>query len=155
MLKINRTNSENPDFRSLIKQLDADLNSRYGIIQEAYDKHNKIERIDTVVIAYYYNKPVGCACFKEFSANTVEVKRMFVNEGLRGKKIGTQLLSELEAWATELNYLSAVLETGKQQPEAIALYRKSGYDIIENYGQYKGMKNSICMSKQLKSSYKQ
>jgi hypothetical protein len=41
------------------------------------------------------------------------------------------------------------LETGKQQPEAIRLYEKSGYAYIPNYGQYAGVDNSVCMKKEL------
>jgi len=40
-----------------------------------------------------------------------------------------------------------VLETGLRQPEAIALYTKSGYNPIPNYGQYAGMENSRCFEK--------
>ncbi|MGB5499367.1 MAG: GNAT family N-acetyltransferase, partial [Maribacter sp.] len=50
----------------------------------------------------------------------------------------------------ELSYEKCVLETGKRQPEAIQLYTKSGYKIIPNYGQYKGIANSICFEKILK-----
>jgi len=41
------------------------------------------------------------------------------------------------------------LETGKKQPEAIALYKKSGYKVIPNYGQYKNVSNSVCMQKEI------
>ena len=49
----------------------------------------------------------------------------------------------------ELGYAAALLETGKRQPEAIGLYRKFGYQIIANYGPYRGMENSLCMQKLL------
>jgi len=39
------------------------------------------------------------------------------------------------------------LETGLRQPEAIALYNKSGYSVIPNYGQYAGKYNSLCFEK--------
>ena len=42
------------------------------------------------------------------------------------------------------------LETGRKQPEAIALYQKSGYRLTENYGQYVGVENSVCMRIDLK-----
>lgn len=150
MLIIKRTTSDDSDFIFLTEKLDSDLNSRYGIIQETYNKHNKISLIETALVAYFGKKPVGCACFKKYSEDTIEIKRMFVVKEARGKRIGAQLLSELENWAFEQNYTSAILETGKQQPEAINLYLKSGYTIIENYGQYKEIDNSICMSKSLK-----
>jgi putative acetyltransferase len=60
------------------------------------------------------------------------------------------VLSELESWAAELGYPKCVLETGKRQPEAIALYEKQGYQRIPNYGQYIGVENSVCFEKVLK-----
>ena len=57
------------------------------------------------------------------------------------------VLSDLESWAKELGFVKCVLETGINQPEAIALYKKCGYSIIENYGQYKGVENSLCFEK--------
>ena len=35
------------------------------------------------------------------------------------------------------------------QPEAIALYKKCGYTIIPNYGQYENIANSVCFEKEL------
>jgi len=55
----------------------------------------------------------------------------------------------LEHWAVELGYKKCVLETGKRQPDAIALYTKQGYESIPNYGQYMGMENSVCFEKEL------
>ena len=46
-----------------------------------------------------------------------------------------------------LNLAQMVLETGLKQPEAIRLYERSGYEKIENYGQYIGVENSVCMQK--------
>lgn len=59
-----------------------------------------------------------------------------------------KILSELEKWAAESGYSSTVLETGKRQPEAINLYKKAGYKIIPNFGQYEGVENSVCMMKE-------
>jgi len=43
-----------------------------------------------------------------------------------------------------------VLETGKKQIDAIALYTKNGYHIIPNYGQYAGVEYSLCFEKRIK-----
>jgi len=77
----------------------------------------------------------------------MEVKRMFVLPEFRGKGIATKILVELENWAKELLYNKCVLETGKRQPDAIALYEKNGYLKIPNYGQYANMENSVCFEK--------
>jgi putative acetyltransferase len=77
------------------------------------------------------------------------VKRMYVAVEHRGKGIASIILAELEKWAAELGNTKCVLETGIKQPEAIALYKKSGYIIILSYGQYKNVANSVCFEKTL------
>lgn len=150
MLSIKRTNSEDKDFHSLVEKLNKDLLDRYGELQVFYNQFNKIDNIPNVVIAYIENEPVGCGCFKRFDDSSVEVKRMFVAREQRGKNIGTAILNELEKWAKELGNDSVVLEMGNQQPEAAILYKKQGFTIIPNYGQYIGMEEtSICMKKEL------
>ena len=149
MISIKRTNSNDPGFASLVTQLDNDLFNRYGTAQLEYQPYNIIENLQTVVIAYSENEPVGCGCFKKLETDTVEVKRMYVMPEQRGKGIGLLLMKELEKWAGESGFASIVLETGSGQPEAIHLYKKQGYSIIPNYGQYSGMKESICMKKNI------
>jgi GNAT superfamily N-acetyltransferase len=68
----------------------------------------------------------------------------------RGKGIASKVLTELETWAAELSYEKCILETGKKQPEAIGLYKKNGYKIIPNYGQYAEVENSVCFEKHIK-----
>ena len=58
-------------------------------------------------------------------------------------------MRRLEAKAKIQGFSYAVLETGAPLKEAMALYKKAGYQIIPNYGVYAGMPNSICMSKKL------
>jgi GNAT superfamily N-acetyltransferase len=81
----------------------------------------------------------------------MEVKRMYTDPSVRGKGVASAVLRELEKWSRELGYSACVLETGWRQPEAVALYRKSGYEQIPNYGQYAGMENSVCFRKPLVS----
>jgi GNAT superfamily N-acetyltransferase len=149
MVKLQRTTSDNEDFRSLIKELDKDLLGRYKDQQAVYDQHNIIESNRNVIVAYKDGEVVGCGCFKKFSEGTVEIKRMYVKPQHRGQKIAASILQELEKWASELNNTTAVLETGIRQEEAIHLYRKSGYLVIENYGPYKNMPESVCMQKEI------
>jgi GNAT superfamily N-acetyltransferase len=149
-IELKRTNSTDPDFRSLITQLDDELNERYGeLMQSTYDQHNHIIDIATVVVAYNNDIPAGCACFKKYDNASAEIKRMFVKNAERGKGIANKILSELELWAKENGFVYAILETGDKQHEAIALYQKLGYAITPNYGQYADLATSICMRKKL------
>jgi putative acetyltransferase len=147
MFKIIRTNSENHDFIELVKLLDADLVNRDGMDQGFYAQFNKIDKIRYVVLAYLKEKPLGCGAMKEIDPGKMEIKRMYVTPESRNKGIATMILAELEKWAIELSSITCMLETGKRQPEAIELYKKCGYSLIPNYGQYTGVENSVCFEK--------
>ncbi|NQY92598.1 MAG: GNAT family N-acetyltransferase [Campylobacteraceae bacterium] len=146
-MQLIKTNNTNKDFLHLTTSLDKDLNHRYGIQQEQYDQNNQLEAIETVLVGYIDNQAVACGCFKDIDEKTVEIKRIYVNESSRGKGFSYLLLSELEKWANKLGYTKAILEMGKGQPEALGLYSKCNYKIIDNYGPYKDLDNSICMEK--------
>lgn len=146
-----RTDSANPDFITLVTELDKELRIRDGDEHSFYQQYNKIVNIKYVIVAYDGDIPVGCGALKEYSAAAIEIKRMFVPSEKRGHGIASNVLRELEKWALELSYTKCILETGKKQPEAIALYKKSGYTLIPNYGQYKNIKNSVCFEKDLKT----
>ena len=149
MIKLIRTNSENSDFQMLVVSLDAELQIRDGAEHSFYAQFNKIDNLSEVVVAYLNEIAVGCGAIKPYSDQTAEVKRMFVKLENRGKGVAGKILAELETWAKELNFVECILETGFKQPEAIALYKKSGYEIIPNYGQYVGVENSVCMRKKI------
>jgi len=149
MITLKRTNSDDPDFISLVDLLDKDLAIRDGEDHSFYNQFNKIDKIKHVVVFYEDDIAVGCGAFREKESDSVEIKRMYVHPDHRKKGIASQILAELERWAAEIKYPYTVLETGKKQPEAIALYQKSGYSIIPNYPPYENMDNSVCMKKTL------
>lgn len=150
MIKTKRTNSDSQDFIELVKYLDADLSKRDGSEHTFYSQFNKIDKIKYAIVAYENNLPVGCGAIKEFSPNIMEIKRMYTLPENRGKGIATTILTALEIWAKEMSYQKCILETGKRQTEAIALYQNKGYKPIPNYGQYVGIENSLCFEKEMK-----
>jgi len=149
MYNLKRTDSNDPDFQKLVKELDMDLAIRDGEDHAFFAQFNKIDAIKHVVLAYDKAIPVGCGAIKEYSTGIMEVKRMYVPVTERGKGIASLILKELEAWAGALGYDTCILETGQKQPEAIALYKKNHYSIIKNYGQYDGVESSVCFEKHL------
>jgi GNAT superfamily N-acetyltransferase len=149
MIKLLRTNPENRDFIALVKLLDADLAIVDGKDHAFYSQFNKIDNIRYVIVAYKDEKAAGCGAIKEFGQDIMEVKRMYVSPHNRKKGIASEILGELEKWASELSARKCILETGKRQHEAIGLYKKSGYQLIPNYGQYAEVENSLCFEKDL------
>ena len=150
MLKIERTNSNNPGFIKLIKELDKYLAICDGAEHEFYDQFNKLDRIKYVVVLYKELEPVACGAIKEFAPGVMEIKRMFVKPESRNKGYASKVLKILEFWALELGYEKCILETGTRQIEAIGLYNRNNYKVIKNYGPYENMPNSRCFEKLLK-----
>ncbi len=148
-IRLKRTNNTDTDFLSLVSLLDKFLQELNGEAQGDYAPHNKLDYLDTAVVIYIDDKPVGCGCFKQYSDDSVEIKRMFVSAAARGNGIASKILNELEVWATERGFKYAVLETLKTNTEAVNLYNKQNYKVIDNYGPYITLTNSVCLRKEL------
>lgn len=150
MIELKRTSSDDPDFLALIGLLDQDLWRRYPETQQFFQGFNKIKLDAKAVVAYDNGKPAGCGCFRAAgNGHVAEMKRMYVIEEARGRGIARQVLYELEVWAKESGKQQAILETGFKQPEALALYTKSGYQQIDRYEPYIDREDSLCMGKKL------
>lgn len=146
-MTLKRTTSDNPDFEKLVIALDAYLKILDGEDHAFYAQFNKSDSLKYALICYENEMPVGIGAYKEYDSETAEIKRMYTLPEYRGKGIAKAILNELEVWAAEENYTTAILETGFMQIDAIGLYQKLGYTITENYGQYVGVSNSVCMKK--------
>jgi len=149
MIEILRTTSENKDFINLISFLDTELKISDGDNHSFYDQFNKLDAIKNVVVAYENNTPIGCGAFKTHKKAIIEIKRMYVSPLGRRKGIASKIVNELEKWAATLGHAKCILETGKQQPEAIELYKKCGYTVTPNFGFYENVENSVCFEKKL------
>ena len=95
MITLKRTTCNNPHFQQLVQELNKDLWVRYPETQHLYEGYNIITGIDTVVLAYKGEEPVGCGCFKPYDQQTIEIKRMYVQPGMRGGGIAYKILHEL------------------------------------------------------------
>ncbi len=134
----------------LLRELDAELSARYpdapfhGIDGFQFSLANGY-----FVVAQICDEAVGCGAFRPLDTGGVEIKRMFVRPAFRGRGIARAILAALHAEARRRGYISAVLETGQRQPEAIALYESEGYEHIEPFGAYVGSGISVCFRKAL------
>ena len=136
MTTIVRTNSENTEFKELVKLLNLDLAERDGH-DHPLARFNDIDGIKYVVMAYENQKPLGCGAMSEYNKEDIELKRVYVPPVCRGKGVATRILTELEKWAKELSYSSAIF------------YRKNGYGRILNYGAAAKIKDCLCFAKKI------
>jgi GNAT superfamily N-acetyltransferase len=70
---------------------------------------------------------------RTIGTGTGEVKRMYVRPAWRSCGVGAQLLTALEAAATEAGLRRLRLDTGPLQASAQRLYERSGYRRITDY----------------------
>jgi GNAT superfamily N-acetyltransferase len=137
----------------LIRQLDEDLYRRYPEMPRQLVHGLRPSDIAnpnfTFLVARIDDRTVGCGALRDLEPGVGEVKRMFVVPGFRGHGIARRILAALESRARELGHTTLRLETGREQPEAICLYKSSGYREIAAFGEYADNTFSVCFEKQL------
>jgi GNAT superfamily N-acetyltransferase len=82
---------------------------------------------------------------------TAEIKRMYVARPARGQGHARRILAHLEETARASGVEALILETGLQQPEAIALYESAGYTPIPAFGHYRDSPVCRCFGRPLRS----
>jgi putative acetyltransferase len=143
-----------PEAAELIAELDRDLNARYpGLEIQGIDAANFRAVGGAFVIGRLENIAVACGALRPMSEDgVVELKRMYVRDGYRGHGFGRAILAALEEIAARRGYRIIRLETGGNQPEAMALYAKAGYHRIPCYGSHAPDPLSRCFEKELRRS---
>ena len=79
-------------------------------------------------------KIVGCICYEQISADTVEMHRLAVDGEFRGLKIGRKLVQALIDTAKENGYDNLYLETSNAQINANQLYQKMNFEFLRFMG---------------------
>lgn len=78
-----------------------------------------------------------------------EIKRMYTVPAARGRGLARRMLRFLEQEARRAGRRRMVLETGTEQPEALALYAAEGYLPMEKFGVYRDAEECVCLAKAL------
>ncbi|MFI6940311.1 GNAT family N-acetyltransferase [Streptomyces sp. NPDC050418] len=152
---------DHPDAIKLNDQVQLEYMERYG------DPEGDITPLDAAMfvppqglylLAYdAEGRPVAtggwrsqCAAGDEgYADGDAELKRMYVVREARGLGLARRVLALLEEDARAAGRVRMVLETGTEQPEAIALYTSSGYEPCEKFGHYRTYESSRCFAKPL------
>ena len=115
-----------------------ELNRRYGGSDE--EKHLSLEellpprglflvgRVDDHLVG-----GVGLRSISDPALEVAEIKRLWVRPDCRRLGYGLALMEEIEERARQLHYRRLYLESGYAQPEALELYRGSGWEAVEEY----------------------
>jgi putative acetyltransferase len=150
VIKIAVENPDQPEIAALLAASDAYMASLYPSESNHLLDVASLQRAEvTFIVARLDGQAVGCGAVVDSGEGWAEVKRMFVSPAARGLKLGRKLLERIEAIAAERGAEVLRLETGGLQPEALELYRKSGFVEIGPFGAYRPDPLSIFMEKPL------
>jgi GNAT superfamily N-acetyltransferase len=136
---------EHPDAQALVAEVQQEYVTIYGEEDET-----PVQPADfrpprgLFLVGYLDDRAVACGGWRAhddgedgLQAGDAELKRMYVVPAARRRGLARQLLAELERTAALAGRKRVVLETGAWQPEAIELYRSSGYHQIAGFGVYR------------------
>ncbi|WP_116204865.1 GNAT family N-acetyltransferase [Amycolatopsis circi] len=141
---------DHPDAVKLMAEIQLEYVRRYGGEDETpMDPAEFAPPRGLFLVGYLDNVPVASGAWRAhdgpaptFRPGDVEIKRMYVAESARGRGLARAMLAELERSAVAAGRKRVVLETGTEQPEAIGLYRSSGYVEIPAFGYHLDMPHS-------------
>jgi GNAT superfamily N-acetyltransferase len=151
-VKIRREELSAQVVQRLIAALNAELEARYpeeGANFFRLDPEEVSEGRGAFLVAYLAGAPVGCGAVRQVEPGIAEIKRMYVDPAVRGRRVGRQIVDALEVQARQLGAKRIVLETGPRQPDAIAMYEHAGFAKTPLFGEYIGSQFSVCMAKDL------
>lgn len=86
-----------------------------------------------LLLAISHGDAAGCAGIRKIDEEICELKRLYVRNEFRGKKIGKKLLTEILKTAIRIGYKSMRLDTMPNMEKAQQLYRSFGFKEIEPY----------------------
>lgn len=156
-MEIRTTGYGHPDAQKLAAEVQQEYIQRYGGIDETVMHSDHFDQPAGIfVVGYLDGVPVACGGWRVKQAGPddvrdgdAELKRMYVSATARGRGYARTLLRHLEQAALEAGLTRLILETGTEQPEAIALYGSEGYLPITKFGFYRDSPESLCFGKQL------
>ncbi|MBB4926975.1 GNAT family N-acetyltransferase [Kitasatospora kifunensis] len=156
-MELRTTGYDHPDAELLTAEVQQEYIRRYGEVDvtEMRPEHFSAPH-GIFVVGYLDGAPVACGGWRAKDSShpflldgDAELKRMFVVPTARGRGLARVMLRHLEEQAGAAGRTRVVLETGTEQPEAVALYASEGYQPITKFGLYRDAPKCICLGKEL------
>jgi putative acetyltransferase len=156
-LSLRRERPDHPQVRALLGQLDAYLAALYPPeANHILDLEALMAPEVVFVTAWKGERCIGTAALRAMPAEPesggvpyAEIKRMYVHPEARGQGAGARLLARLEVEAAARGLPLALLETGRDQVEAVRMYARCGYARRGPFAGYPDNGLSLFMGKRL------
>jgi GNAT superfamily N-acetyltransferase len=141
---------DHPVAHDLVEQVQEEYVRRYGGRDAAVvDAAEFLPPLGIFLVAEIDGEPAGCGAWRVLSPGVAEIKRVYVVPRFRRRGLAQVVVGALEDGAASAGHTSVVLNTGQEQPEALALYADLGYGPIEGFGIYACSPGAVFLGKDL------
>jgi GNAT superfamily N-acetyltransferase len=134
----------------LVEQVQQEYVERYGDRDAAVvEPAEFLPPAGAFLVAEVDGVPAGCGAWRALPSGEAEIKRVYVESAFRRQGLAQLIVAALEDGAARAGHRSIVLNTGQQQPEALALYARLGYSSVPGYGIYACAPDAVFLGKAL------
>ncbi|MBN1093577.1 GNAT family N-acetyltransferase [Blastococcus sp. TML/M2B] len=141
---------DHPVAQHLVERVQQEYVVRYGGRDAAVvDPAEFTPPAGLFLVAEVDGVPAGCGAWRVLPSGEVEIKRVYVEPAHRRRGLAQRLMAALEDSAARAGHRAVVLNTGQQQPEALALYARLGYQPVPGYGVYACAPDAVFLGREL------
>jgi GNAT superfamily N-acetyltransferase len=141
---------DDPVAQYLVGQVQQEYVRRYGGPDEAVvDPAEFLPPAGIFLVAEVDGVPAGCGAWRALPTGEAEIKRVYVEPAFRRRGLAALIVAALEQGAAQAGHGAVILNTGNQQPEALALYAALGYSPVPGYGVYACAPGAVFLGKDL------
>ncbi|MCW2580905.1 MAG: GCN5-related N-acetyltransferase [Blastococcus sp.] len=148
---------DDPLSQYLVEQVQQEYIRRYGGRDAAVVEPGEfLPPRGVFLVAEVDGVPAGCGAWRAMGlgpdGSRAEIKRVYVESGFRRRGLARLVVAALEADAARAGHRWVVLNSGQEQPEALALYAGRGYVPVPGYGVYACAPDAVFLGKELPAS---
>lgn len=157
-LVLRATDYDDPVAADLVEAVQQEYVARYGGRDAmGVDPADMLPPEGLFLVAELGGRPAGCGGWRRHARSDdgesfVELKRMYVAPWARRRGVAAALLAELQDTAAAAGHTRIMLNSGRRQPEALALYRATGYTPVPGYGAYAEAPEAVFLGRRLTES---
>jgi GNAT superfamily N-acetyltransferase len=141
---------EDPVAQELVGRVQQEYVQRYGGPDESPVTPGEFTPPTGIfLVAEVDGVPAGTAAWRTLGDGRAEMKRVYVEPGFRRRGLAQVLVEALEADAARAGIRSLELNSGPEQPEALALYAALGYAPVPGFGVYACHPSAVFLGKDL------